>query len=51
MGDLDRGGDRRREEAVLVVNVGHPILTSGDFVAEFVRERRTLPKLLWVDLF
>ena len=30
---LDEGGDRRREEAILGVNVGHPIVTNGDFVA------------------
>jgi len=29
MGVLDGGGDRRREEAVLRVNVGHPIVTNG----------------------
>ena len=29
MGVLDVGGDRRREEAVLTVNVGHPIVTNG----------------------
>ena len=33
MGVLDAGGDRRREEAVLGVNVWHPIVTIGDFVA------------------
>jgi len=32
MGVLDGGGDRRREGAVLGVNVGRPIVTSGDFV-------------------
>jgi len=29
MGVLDGAGDRRREWAVLGVNVGHPIVTSG----------------------
>jgi len=29
MGVLDGGGNRRREEAVLGVNVGHPIVTNG----------------------
>jgi len=27
----DGGGDRRREGAVLGVNLGHPIVTNGDF--------------------
>ena len=27
------GGYRRREGAVLVVNLGHPIVTNGDIVA------------------
>jgi len=30
---LDGDGDRRREESVLGVNLGHPIVTTGDFVA------------------
>ena len=29
MGVLDGSGDRRREGAVLVVNVGHPIVSNG----------------------
>ena len=33
MGTLDRGGDRRREGAVLGANERHPIITDGDFVA------------------
>jgi len=33
MGVLDGGGDRRREEAVLWVNLGRPIVTNGEFVA------------------
>jgi len=33
MGAFDGGGDRRREGAVLVVNLGRPIVTTGDFVA------------------
>jgi len=33
MGVLDGSGDRRSEEAVLGVNVGHSIVTNGDFVA------------------
>jgi len=33
MGVLDVGGYRRREMAVLGVNVGRPIVTNGDFVA------------------
>ena len=33
MGVLDFGGDRRREGAVLGVNLGRPIVTNGAFVA------------------
>jgi len=33
MGILDGGGDRRRERAGFWVNVGHPIVTTGDSVA------------------
>ena len=33
MGVLDFGGDRRREGAVLGVNMGRPIVTNGAFVA------------------
>jgi len=33
MSVLDGGGDRRRERAVLGVNVGHPITTNRGFVA------------------
>jgi len=33
MGVLDRGGDRRRGRDNLGVNVGHPFVTNGDFVA------------------
>jgi len=40
MGVLDRGGDRRREGAVLGVNLGRPIETNGDGDA----------KLLWRGL-
>jgi len=29
MGVVDGSGDRRREGAVLCINVGHPIVTSG----------------------
>jgi len=35
-GVLDVSGDHRREVAVLRVNVGHPIVTNGDFVAYIV---------------
>jgi len=38
MGVFDGGGDRRREGAVLGVNVGHPRVTTGDFVAELFSE-------------
>ena len=42
-------GDHRRGRAVLGVNVGHPIVTSGDFVVILSREGvdLALPKLLW----
>jgi len=33
MGVLDGGGERRRESVVWVVNLEHPIVTNGDFVA------------------
>ena len=33
MGVLDFGGHRRRERAVLGVNLGCPIVTNGAFVA------------------
>ena len=32
MGILDGDGDHRRERTLLGVNVGHPIVTNGDFV-------------------
>jgi len=32
MGALDGGGDCRMGRTVLGVNLGHPIVTSGDFV-------------------
>ena len=34
MSVLDEGGDRRRERGSLGVNVGRPIETNGDFVAQ-----------------
>jgi len=33
MGVLDGGGDRRRGSGRIGINVGHPIVTNGDFVA------------------
>ena len=33
MGVLDFGGDRRRGRGSLGVNLRHPIVTNGDFVA------------------
>jgi len=33
MSVLDGGGDHRRGRAVLRVNLGHAIVTNGDFVA------------------
>jgi len=53
MGVLGGGGYRRREGAVLEVNLGCPIVTNGDFVqvcCVVVRKRRTLPKLFWRGL-
>ena len=51
MGVLHGGGDHRRERAVLGVNVGHPIVANGDFVAQLFSAVRSgdaaLPKLLW----
>ena len=39
------------EGAILAVNVGHPIVTNGDFVAQLFSAVRggdaALPKLLW----
>ena len=32
-GILDGGGDRRREGAILGLNVAHPIVTNGDSAA------------------
>ena len=32
MGVLDEGGDRRRGKGSFGVNLGRPIITSGDFV-------------------
>jgi len=34
MGVLDRGGDRRREEAFLGVNLGRPIVINEDFATQ-----------------
>jgi len=43
-----------RKGAVLSLNVGHPIVTNGDFVAQLFSAARggdaALPKLLW-DFF
>jgi len=33
VGVLDEGGDRKRRMGSLGVNVGHPIVTNGDFAA------------------
>ena len=40
-------GDGRREGAVLRVNEERPIETNRGLYCAIVRERRTLPKLLW----
>jgi len=54
-GLLDGGGDCQREGAILGVNVGLFIVTSGDFVASVFSAMRGgdtgLPKLLWDFLF
>ena len=34
MGVLDGGGDRRRERGSFGVNMRHPNVTNGDFVAQ-----------------
>jgi len=51
MGVLDAGGDRRRERSSFGVNVGHPIVTNADFVAQLfsavIGGDADLPKLLW----
>jgi len=33
MGILDGGGDRQRGRSSFRVNLGHPIVTNGDFLA------------------
>jgi len=45
MGVLDGGGDRRRERDSFGVNVGHPIVTNGNFMTYSLY--RGNPKLLW----
>jgi len=35
MGVLDRDRDRRRKGVSFGVNVGHPIITNGDFVHSY----------------
>ena len=49
IGALDGVVIVEREGAVLWVNVGRPIEINGDCCV-VVRERRTLPKLLWEHL-
>jgi len=55
MGVLNGGGNRRRKGTILAVNVGHPILTNGDFMVYLFSAMRggdaALPKLLWDFLF
>jgi len=54
MGVLNGGGDRRREGAVLGINVGHPIVTSGTlwrFFSALGGGDVAFPKLLWDFLF
>jgi len=50
IGVLDEGGDRRRGRDILGVNVGHLIVTNGDFVAYLFSSVMggdvALPKLL-----
>ena len=48
---LDGGGDRRRERAVLVVNLGRPIVTKGDFVAQLCESDALFPNYFWGGLF
>jgi len=40
MGVLDRGGDRQEKGAVLGVNLGRPIVTSGDLLHSCARATR-----------
>jgi len=37
MGILDRGGDHQRGSGSFGVNLGHPIVTNGDFVMHLFR--------------
>jgi len=45
IGVLDGSGNRRKEGGVLVLNVGHPIVTNG--ILSVRRGDAALPKLLW----
>jgi len=45
------GDDRRREGAVLGLNVGRPIVTDGDIVAQLCESDELFRKLLREDLF
>jgi len=49
MGVLDGGwgGDRRRERALFGVNVGHPIVTNGDFVVYLCKTAWTDRAVVW----
>ena len=49
MGVLDGVVIAEGEGALLWVNLGRPVATNGYFCCVEVRERRTVPKLLWED--
>jgi len=47
MGLLDFGGDRRRKGTVLGMNLGHPILTNGAFVASLCGSAYSDRAVVW----
>jgi len=47
MGVLNFGGDRRREDAVLGVNVGRPKITNGDVVASLCGNAYSDRAVVW----
>jgi len=47
MGVLDFGGDRRRDGAVFGVNLRHPIITNGDFVASLCGSAYSDRAVVW----
>ena len=47
---LDRGGDRRMGRGSFGVNVGRPIKTNGDFVAQLCKSDALFPNDFGEDL-